>query len=400
MNLKYCFDIIVAGGGPSGLFAAKLLSEKGYSVALFDKELSIGDNVVCSGVISKEAFRNYDLPSHAIVGKLQNAVLNSPSNDKIEYRHPSEDVVVVNRKKFDSELGRRAEMAGVRFFSNSKVISIDTDENIAEVKIRCGDEIKTYRSRLVIIATGVSFNLQQSLGLGRPKIILKGIQTEIKAPEIKRLNMFWGNNYSKGFFSWAIPLANGNVKIGVMTREDPVECFRYTLRELGKEKLLETGELELKRRGISFGPINKNYSRRVIVVGEAAGLVKTTTGGGIYYGLISADIASNIIDKAFQMERFDEKFLSVYQKQVNSRFSREIKLGEYFHRFYSDLDDQHINKLFYAAKEDNLLDFIANNGSFDWHKNAILRIFRSPNFRNVLFRELVRKTSGKLALNS
>ena len=50
-------------------------------------------------------------------------------------------------------------------------------------------------------------------------------------------------------------------------------------------------------------------------MGEAAGLVKTTTGGGIYYGLISAEIASNIIKDAFKKNDFSAKFLSKYEKQ-------------------------------------------------------------------------------------
>ncbi|NIP29953.1 MAG: NAD(P)-binding protein [Candidatus Dadabacteria bacterium] len=51
IDLNHCFDVIVAGGGPSGLFASYHLSKKGYSIALFDKESSIGENIVCSGVI-------------------------------------------------------------------------------------------------------------------------------------------------------------------------------------------------------------------------------------------------------------------------------------------------------------------------------------------------------------
>ena len=400
MSYSNYYDIIIAGGGPSGLFTSRLLSELGYSVALFDKEAAIGENIVCSGVISKEAFGRFDLPQNSIIGKLQKATLHSPSHNKINYIHPSESVVVVNRKNFDSELGNSARRSGVNIFANSKVVSLENHNDFVNTKIKSDNEIKVFKSRMAVIATGVSFNLQQCLNMGRPKNILKGIQTEINAPEIDKLNMFWGNKYSKGFFSWAIPLLNGNVKIGVMTRKDPIDCFKYTLKKLGKEDLFNSGEVTFKRRGISFGRIRKNYSDRILAVGESAGLVKTTTGGGIYYGLISGEIASGLIDIAFKQNRFDQKYLSRYQKLIKSNFSKEIKFGEYFHRFYKDLDDYHINKLFDAAKKDDLLSFISEEGSFDWHKNAILKIFRSPNLRNVLLKEFFRQTSSKFAINA
>lgn len=397
--LKNIYDVVVVGGGPSGLFTSSLLSKNGFSVALFDKEPAIGENVVCSGVVSKEAFSRYDLPDSAIVASLKEAVLHSPSDNKIDYEHPDEDVVVVNRKIFDSELGKAATLSGVSIFNNSKVLSVRTSDEYAEIKLKWHDQLKRVRAKLIVIATGVSFNLQNSLGMGRPKNILKGIQTEINAPEVKKLNLFWGNKFSDGFFSWGIPLSNGNLKIGVMTKENPIDCFKYTLNKLGKDEFLYSDKIKLKRRGISFGQIKKNYSNRVIAVGEAAGLIKTTTGGGIYYGLISAEIASGLVTKAFKENRFDEKFLSRYQKLINGKFSKEIKFGEFFHKFYSRLNDYQINQLFDAAKEDQILDFISENGKFDWHKETVVKIFKSPNLRNVLFKELLRQSSRKFAIN-
>ena len=69
------FDVMVIGEGQSGLQTARYLSEAGLSVALFDENSEIGKDVVCSGVISKEAFFRYDLPEEAVIGRLQHAEL-------------------------------------------------------------------------------------------------------------------------------------------------------------------------------------------------------------------------------------------------------------------------------------------------------------------------------------
>ena len=52
-------DVLIIGGGPSGLFTAKLLSQSGLKTILVEKDSEIGRDVVCSGVISKEAFLRY-----------------------------------------------------------------------------------------------------------------------------------------------------------------------------------------------------------------------------------------------------------------------------------------------------------------------------------------------------
>ena len=100
------YDVIVIGGGPSGLFTSNLLSQNGLSTILIQKDSEIGKDVVCSGVISKEAFERYNLPENTNVGALKDAELYSPGGIHIPYSHPEEAVVVVDRHKFDGELGK------------------------------------------------------------------------------------------------------------------------------------------------------------------------------------------------------------------------------------------------------------------------------------------------------
>ncbi len=65
------FDTIIIGGGPSGLQTTHFLSA--MKVALFEKDPGIGMDVVCSGVISKEAFQRFDLTTDSIKGRLKEA---------------------------------------------------------------------------------------------------------------------------------------------------------------------------------------------------------------------------------------------------------------------------------------------------------------------------------------
>ncbi len=384
-NINYDFDVIIIGGGPSGLLAADVLSQHGTEVAVLEQCGEIGKDVVCSGVLSKEAFRRYNLPKNSIVGDLKEVELNSPYGLKINYVHPNVDVVVVDRHIFDKELGNNATGNGAKIFTNSRVMSIYDDPEFVQANFKNGAGLKSLKSKIIVIATGISFNLQMANKLGRPKKIIKGIQTEVRAENNEKLRVFWGSQYSEGFFGWSIPLKDGTTRVGVMTEGNAMEGLNNLLTEIGPYTNLCSDNGVIKRKGIAFGCINKSYTDRIIVIGEAAGLVKTTTGGGIFYGLLSAEIASETILHAAGKNNFQSETLSRYETKWKKAIGNEIKFGEYFHNIYSSLDDKFVEELFEASKKDNLLDHIAQNGKFDWHLNTISKILKSPNLRRVLW---------------
>ncbi|MGB7293183.1 MAG: NAD(P)/FAD-dependent oxidoreductase [Thermodesulfobacteriota bacterium] len=388
------FDVIVVGGGPSGLHTASILADSGFNVALCEQNSEIGKDVVCSGVISKEAFSRYDLSHESIVARLKQADLYSPGGICINYSHPEEAVFVVDRHIFDRKLADNALHRGAKIFLNAKISSLSVRDEYVMVHIKTQEGEQYVFSRICVVATGVKYNLQTALGLGRPKKIIKGIQLEIKTEDIERLRIYWGERFSTGFFGWAIPLVDGRTRVGVMTEGNAIDGLSNTLSAIGDyiDSCSELGKA--KRRGIAFGTITRSYTDRIIVVGEAAGHIKTTTGGGIYYGLLSAEAGSEIVKKAFKVGKFDVKTLSEYEKKWKKMLGREITLGEYFHRFYSKLSDNSLDALFDAAKQDGLLSYVAKNGKFDWHKDAIIKIIRSPNLRRVLWNGFIGK-NGK-----
>lgn len=380
------YDVIIAGGGPSGLHTASFLADYGFKVALFEKSSDIGKDVVCSGVISKEAFSRYDLPEEAIVGRLKEADVFSPKGIKVNYSHPEEIVVVVDRHVFDKKLAESALQKGAEIFLNTEISSVSPEDNCVRAILKSEEGIKEVSAQICVIATGISYHLQTSLGLGRPKKILKASQIEMKQDQIERLRVYLGSRFSTNFFGWAIPLEDGRARIGVMTEGDAIKGLNNVMYEVFnyKDSCLEFKNI--KRRGIAFGSINKSYSDRIIVVGEAAGLTKTTTGGGIYYGLLSAEIGAQVIKRAFELGKFNTKVLSNYEKDWKKTLGKEIKYGEYINKLFSKLSDNSIEQLIDAAIKDGMIPYIQSRGRFDWHRDAIAKVIYSPNLRRVLWK--------------
>jgi len=85
---KKCWDVLIVGGGPIGTYTAYQLADKGFDVVVVEKKNQIGEDIVCAGVISKEAFKRYDLPAESILSRIDSFTFISPFGQRLEYIHP------------------------------------------------------------------------------------------------------------------------------------------------------------------------------------------------------------------------------------------------------------------------------------------------------------------------
>ena len=110
------------------------------------------------------------------------------------------------------------------------------------------------------------------------------------------------------------------------------------------------------------------------MIGDVAGQVKPTTGGGIYYAMRSSDIASEIVINCLENERFSSKDLSLYSKKWEQLFKNELRIGLFARQFYESLDDKDIVKILEYIKDSEM---IASDINFDWHSKIIMMAFKT-----------------------
>jgi flavin-dependent dehydrogenase len=87
----------------------------------------------------------------------------------------------------------------------------------------------------------------------------------------------------------------------------------------------------------------------VLVVGDAAGLTKPTTGGGIYYGLLSAEFAAHAARHALATADFSAECLAQYQRTWKAQFGRDLWWGRWFRRHAEQFTDAQIDDAFRLA---------------------------------------------------
>src|SRR5207249_6175269 len=96
------------------------------------------------------------------------------------------------------------------------------------------------------------------------------------------------------------------------------------------------------RRLLPLKPIAKTFAARVLVVGDAGGFTKPTTGGGIFYSLLTASLAAETLIEGFNAGRLDEAFLARYEERWQQQLRNELRVGDWLRQLVTRCTDGEI----------------------------------------------------------
>jgi geranylgeranyl reductase family protein len=381
-EVKKIYDVIVIGGGPAGLYTAKILGEAGLDVLVLEEKEEIGENILCTGIVSKELFEEFDISKDSIIREIRTVKLISPFGTSILYTHSSPLAYVIDRGKFDTTLFIDAKSKGAEFRFSHRVFDINILRNGVEIITQNlkDFQVEKFEGKMIILATGFRIRLCKKLGLDYPVNFLKGAQKRVKLKE-DFVTIITGSSISKGGFGWIVPEKENFARVGLVTEGSPREGFK----NLAKNYLFTKDLEEVRYKPIAQGLVSKTFGERIISVGECAGQVKTTTGGGIYFGLICAEIAGEEVLKAFKKGDLSSERLSSYDKKWKSKIGNEIKRGYFLRKMWERLTDEQIEKLFTMVKSDGFMDYISKKLKFDWHSLILTKLLQRKEIREVFF---------------
>jgi len=367
--------VIVSGAGPSGSYLSYLLSKNGYNVLQLEEHKEIGKPVECTGLVSERVFTYIN--SRSKVNEVHGANVFFPNGRDIHISK-GEKTIVMYRDEFDRDAAAMAIGAGTDTRINARVLDATVNESYGEVKYRENGEIKYARANIIAGADGANSRIRLALNYERPKKIISTYQVDssFHLEDQDDVNVFIGSQNSKGFFGWAVP-AGEITRIGVgVDHVTAIKYFRNINGKFNRSQIL----------GINAGPIpinylNKTYGNRSLLLGDAAGIVKPLSGGGIYTGIISAKNAYTAINQSFDAGDFSEKELKNYQKLWKHEIGRELFIDAKIQRYFSkiSINDVMLNKIYNAIDRDEIIKKINSLGDIDYPAKVVFSIIlRKP----------------------
>ena len=339
------YDVVVVGAGPSGSTAAKNLAERGASVLLIDKD-KFPRNKSCGGGVPMRTITRFpylkDIPSidsYSYGG----FVYSRSQTGKTKILKTEPVLANVLRSRFDKDLVDLAINKGATFQEDKKVTNTKINHDYVTLFFKDGSSLKT---NLIVGADGAYSLIAKKAGLSDTSKSTKGLCVLEEFPLSEEdMDTFYTSdrlchihskfNGIRGY-GWVFPKKT-HVNVGIVSydyclSDDPHinlnQVFKEYCTHLKKEKILpQSIENHYQQGGVlPYQPLKKTYSERLLLCGDAAGLINPISGEGIYYALVSGEISARIAMESLQQEQFSEEFLSNYQKAWKKDFGKDIYL--------------------------------------------------------------------------
>src|SRR3954451_10365050 len=350
-------DVAIIGAGPAGLIAARQLAERGHDVVVLEEHPRVGIPTHCTGLLGLDAFTELDIPRQTILDTTRAARFIAPDGSSVMVESDRVHAAIVDRAQFDQALADRSHAAGADVRSSARVRSIEVGD--ASVRISADHHDRPIAARACIVACGASYRFNRQLGLGVPRAFVQSAQLERPFDGPGGVEVHLGRDVAPRGFAWVVPFMRGERacnRIGLMCESRAGVRFRAFGRRLRARFGLGDDEWpDARLKILPLGPVARTYAPRVLAVGDAAGLVKPTTGGGIYYSLISGRLAGETLAAALRQDDLGEARLRAYESGWRSRLGAEIRIGLAFRTLVARMNDRAIDALVELARVDGLI---------------------------------------------
>jgi geranylgeranyl reductase family protein len=346
------FDVAIAGAGPAGAAAAAHLAGTGYVVALLDQKTFPRDKV-CGDFVGPAAIAELDQlgvtdrPEFWQTNEIRQAALYLDGEDLIIQDFPQVDGLpdygrVIPRIDLDHWIVQAATGAGAELIENHHVTGYEIHGDLVHVRARTGAGTRVLTARLLIGADGSSSVIARQLA-GRlqddeHRIIAVRAYYEGVDEVPDRAELYFTSGSFPGYY-WLFPTGADTANVGVGLALGTVPENQTHLRDLLVERV-ERDPILYQRLGrarivgkivgwplATYDPDLPLFGDRVMLAGDAAGLINPLNGEGIQTALSSGRWASEVAIPCLANDDLSARALAPYQRQVEDELRHDMALA-------------------------------------------------------------------------
>ncbi len=345
--------MIIVGAGSAGLYLSSVYGKnKEREITIIEEHKQLGLPVQCTGLLTEE-INKFIAPEQVrkfTLNKITSAKIYSPNNSvclKIK------DNIVIDNVKFVEYLASTAEKKNSKILTNHRYIS----NNGREIKVKdlSANKTKMISSNILVGADGPQSSVALNNSLDKNKFLI-GMQARIKIKDLEKSRLDFYPYI--GEYAWSVPESDEISRVGIaapLENKNAKKIFEDFLKKYPGQKInTQAGLIPFHNPKAKTYRIQKKFS--VFLLGDSAGQIKNTTGGGIIPGLKAAAELGNSLSKNNP---------SAYPKNIKN-LNRELylhyiinrALNKYsckdWDRLIKKVDDEKIKKVLENKNRDNI----------------------------------------------
>jgi flavin-dependent dehydrogenase len=334
------FDLHVVGAGPAGSIAAlSAIRHHNFNVLVSEEHQSAGVPAHCSGLFSKDGLLSlsdfFDYRKF-VINSIRGAIFNLAGEEFVVATR-NDIAYVCARQLIDKELAAAAEKEGAKIDYHSRI----TDK---------------FAAKNIIGADGANSSVASYFRFPKIRKFVLTQRAILKyEAENKHMVEVFLSNKIPGFFGWIIPHNESFAEFGcgVLLPNNARNAFMFLLHIKGIKKVpkITSAIIPIALREKTSGSFN---GKNVLLVGDAAGQTKASTGGGVIFGASCARYAGKYANNPF-----------FYEIAWRRRYYLDLYIHSLIHEFYSRRSDEELRAISKKIKEKRLDKYLSLHGHMD-----------------------------------
>jgi len=319
-------DVLTIGAGPAGSTVAREMAKNGFNTLLIEKDTFPGENKICAGCTGY---------AKSSILKVPEQIVEKNIHGSITYFSWAERTRAINvypcinvyRRIFDNYLANEAVINGARLLTSTYVYDVSRERRLIKVYLKNLKTLEKFQlfARCVVFSDGPNSLAAKKFGIGfkgRPDNTGLGAIYEMRWDNnpLEYNEFYFDRKVSPWGYGWIFPKKN-TVNVGVFCllsklKRNIRDSLNYLVKNhpIASKKLSDKKVLRFGAKLIPLEHAEKISSERILVVGDAAGMVDPIWGAGIPSAIYAAEIAGKVLVKALENDDLSKTSLSRYDE--------------------------------------------------------------------------------------